>query len=230
VTIEVVVYHALADARLTGLLPGLMARLDEAEQARARRFVREEDREVFALAHALLRHALALHGEAAPRFSKGRHGKPELDPPQALRFNLTHTKGFCACALVRGHAVGLDAEAVDRRVDRDAIARYGFAEAEAALLAASDNLPETFFALWTLKEAIVKALGDGLTLPLKDFAFALDPPGLWIAPAQGLDPAEWHVERHAPTARHRLALALRRPAGQAVATRLVPVDPALLAG
>jgi hypothetical protein len=35
-----------------------------------------------------------------------------------------------------------------------------------------------------------------------------------------MDEADWHVERHQPTPRHRLAVAIRRPAGAAVTVTL----------
>lgn len=233
-SIIVTLYYAETGLNLPSLLPHLMARLDAAEQARARRFVRDETREVFSLAHALKRYALAEAGVAEPRFLSGPHGKPELSPPQGeppLRFNLTHTAGMVACAVVRGHDIGLDVEAVDRQIiNRGAIARYGFSAAETALLQNSASLEETFISLWTLKEAVVKAIGDGLTLPLKEFSFSLAPLALNIDPARGEDAADWHIECHAPGPRHRLALALRRPAGTTVQTRLVPIKAATLAG
>lgn len=230
--IAVRVYHAATDARLPALFPALLARIGQDERARALRFVRESDRHLHAMAHALLGHALAQEGvPPPPRFRRGPHGKPELDPPHGdppLRFNLTHTDGFAAVAVARGHAIGVDAEAVDRRVDHMAVAQGRFARSEEEALRATDaggpGRAEAFIAFWTLKEAVVKAIGDGLTLPLADFAFTLDPLGLSIAPGHGEDTAAWHVERHAPTPRHRLALALRRPPGTAVETRLLPVD------
>ncbi|MBE9606587.1 4'-phosphopantetheinyl transferase superfamily protein [Acetobacteraceae bacterium H6797] len=231
--IQIRLHYVEARPDLAGLTPALMARLDAEEEARARRFVREETRNVFCLAHALKRHALALEGVTAPRFRKGAHGKPELDPPAGeppLHFNLTHTNGFAACATVRGHAIGIDAEAVDRRViDRDAVARYGFSDAETALLREAKDPSTTFIALWTLKEAVVKAIGDGLTLPLKDFSFSLSPLTLSIAPARGEDAADWHVACFSPTARHRLALALKRPPGREVTVTLERIEPETLA-
>lgn len=232
--IRVTIHHAEAGQGLAALVAPLLARLDAEEQARARRFLRPETREIFCLAHGLKRHALAEAGVRHPRFIKGLHGKPALDPPWGsppLAFNLTHTNGFAACATVSGHEVGLDVEAVDRRVvNREAVARYGFSEAETALLRRAPDLDETFIALWTLKEAVVKAIGDGLTLPLKDFSFTLDPLSLSIAAAQPTRAAEWHIARFAPTARHRLALALRRPPGASVEVRLVSVAPQQLLG
>ena len=70
----------------------LEALLDEEERRRAVALLREDDREVFVRAHALLRAALSHHGAATPsswRFTRGP-GKPELCGPlrDELRFNL----------------------------------------------------------------------------------------------------------------------------------------------
>ena len=229
---QVRIWHVTADAALPALYPHLLARLDARERARAERFVMERDRHLHAMAHALLDHVLAQCGVVLPAsFSRARHGKPELDPPcgdPPLRFNLTHTDGFAACAVVAGPDLGLDAEAVDRRVDHRRVAEGCFSVAEQAELAAATDLAECFSAFWTLKEAVVKAIGDGLTLPLQDFSFRLAPLGLSIAPGHGEDAARWHFERHAPTPRHRLALALRRAPGQRVETVIERVTMATL--
>ncbi len=231
--LRVRIWHVAAPADLAVLYPRLLARLDARERARAERFVMEKDRWLHALAHALQDHALAQCGVVAPAYARLRHNKPELDPPfgdPPLRFNLTHTDGFAAIAVVAGPDLGLDAEPVDRRVDHQRVARGCFSLAEQAALAAAHDMAECFTAFWTLKEAVVKAIGDGLTLPLQDFSFTLQPLGLEIAPGHGEDAAHWHFERHAPTPRHRLALALRRAPGQRVETVIEAVEAAALAG
>jgi 4'-phosphopantetheinyl transferase len=187
------------------------------ELERASRFYFEKDRQLFIAAHALLRFSLsaAAGGDPWLSFRVEEHGKPELDPPWGdppLRFNLSHTNGLAACALSRGHAVGVDVAEVNRRIDFEAITKNFFATEEQQLVArsVSSERPEVFYRLWTLKEAIIKGIGSGLTLPLQDFAFTLEPLALRIASHLKEDAASWQVHELTPTTCHRLALAARR--------------------
>jgi 4'-phosphopantetheinyl transferase len=215
---EVRVYATEIRAPSPASILRLAACLSMDERMRADRFMFDRDRHVFIAAHALLRHVLGVAlGDHALRFRIERYGKPELDGmfDGAVRFNLSHTHGMAVCAVCRHYPVGIDVEAIDRNVDVEALARRFFAPAEYDRIAAAAPAArgEIFFRLWTLKEAIIKAIGDGLSLPLKDFAFTLDPLSLTIAPQHGEDASSWHVAEYTPTATHRMALALRRPPG-----------------
>jgi 4'-phosphopantetheinyl transferase len=190
--------------------------LTSEELNRASRFVFEKDRQLFVTAHALLRFGLAA-ATGAPwlSFRVDQYGKPELDPPcgePPLRFNLSHTNGLAACALSYGHAVGIDVEEISRPVDFHLIAEKFFAAEEQQLVERSGpgEQPEVFYRIWTLKEAIIKGIGCGLSLPLQDFAFTLDPLALKIAAHLDEDSASWQVHELTPTTDHRLALAVRR--------------------
>jgi cysteine-rich repeat protein len=70
------------------LSPGTRARcenwLSPDETQRYRRFIRDRDRELFLLGHALLRHSLSRYADVDPahwRFETGEHGRPELTDP-----------------------------------------------------------------------------------------------------------------------------------------------------
>ena len=83
-------------------------------------------------------------------------------------------------------------ERIDREVAWRSLAPSVFADQEIAQI---ESMPETehraaFFRFWTLKEAYVKARGQGLSIPLKDFRFVL---------ASGEIP---QIEFVAPTADH----------------------------
>jgi 4'-phosphopantetheinyl transferase len=158
---------------------------------------------------------------AAWRFVPAPGGRPRLDAAAGLpglSFSLTHTRGLAACAVAPGHLqVGLDAEHLDRPTPGEEIARAYFAPVEVAALLALPpaERAEAFFALWTAKEAYLKAIGTGLALPLDRFAVTLDePPAIAFAAPPEDDPAWWSLRRHAPRPGHRLALAVRRHPGE----------------
>jgi 4'-phosphopantetheinyl transferase len=75
-------------------------------------------------------------------------------------------------ALTREAAVGVDAEWVEREIEAVEIARSTFAPGETKRIekaAEGAERSREFFAVWTRKEAIVKAHGQGLTIPLESF-------------------------------------------------------------
>jgi 4'-phosphopantetheinyl transferase len=155
--------------------------LNDDERARWRRFHYAVDRQRFLVGRAFMRTVLAEclgHGDPATlQFSYSTHGKPELAGPHAgkLHFNLSHTDAMLVLAIDRRHAVGVDVEAVTRKVELLALAKRYFAAHEYEELADLDDTAqrERFFALWTLKEAWLKARGLGLHIPLDDFSFNL---------------------------------------------------------
>ena len=152
---------------------------DEVE--RAARLRRPLDRERFVASHAWLRQVLSRYVAVAPSavtFVQGAHGKPSLIATGSdLQFNLSHSAGMALLAVCRSTAVGIDVEAMLEIDDCDAIARRNFAAAEWrrwAELPATEQLA-AFYACWTRKEAYVKALGGGLSVPLDGFEVAFEP-------------------------------------------------------
>ncbi|TWB42893.1 4'-phosphopantetheinyl transferase family protein [Nitrospirillum viridazoti] len=160
--------------------------LDEGEQARARRFVFEANRREYVAAHGLARLWLGrLLGRppAALAFTPlTPQGKPGLvDAPAGLDFNLSHTDGLVACAVTldAGARIGVDVERRDRRIGAE-LATAMFAAEELAWLDArpAGRGGPDLVTFWTLKEAYIKALGVGLSLPTDSFAMAPEGPAL----------------------------------------------------
>ena len=189
------------------------------ERAQYGRFHAARDARDYAAAHALLRTVLSRDGERAPgswRFHRTEHGKPRLIDQGRFRasFSLSHTHGMVACAVTKDADVGIDVECVDREVNAAAIAARFFAPAEARLLMHldADSRRARFFDLWTLKEALVKALGVGLARPLASLAFTVDAAGgITLEAPADIDTKAWQFRLFAPSPRHRLAVAVRHP-------------------
>jgi 4'-phosphopantetheinyl transferase len=178
--------------------------LDRREVAQAASFRADRDRDLYIAARALTRALLAHIGErpaAAWRFAETENGKPEIiDNENNLQFSLSHTTGLVACA-VADFPVGIDTESRDRKQQQADLAQTVLAPGELALLTAypSDRQPEIFLRLWTLREAYVKATGQGITFPHEDFAFTLDPPAIHFAdknPDADWQFSTWDEDRH----------------------------------
>jgi 4'-phosphopantetheinyl transferase len=180
---------------LAGVAPegwaALAATLDDEERARAARFAFEEDRQSYVAAHALLRAELSRRAERPPqawRFAAATLGKPFLlDPPRDLRFSLTHARGMVAVAIAEGVEVGVDVEPADRRAENMKLAERFFAPEEVELLRAveGDARRDLFFAIWTMKEAAIKATGQGLSRALDSFSVSPDPPRVTMRDGSG---------------------------------------------
>lgn len=192
--------------------------LSKNELLRAVRFVFERDHLTFVAAHALCRIALSAHQDVAPsawRFVAGDNGRPEIVAPSSpLRFNLSHTRGLVACAVVDTSDIGVDVESLGRGAPLEIAERY-LAPAE---LRALRELPTSeqarrFFQYWTLKESYIKARGFGLSIPLDRVTMILTneyTATVQLDPDVGDDSKEWQFENREASPSHALAVCLHK--------------------
>lgn len=192
------------------------ARLSPSERDRASRFRFQRDRNAFVAAHGLLRFALRqATGRADWRFDVGSNGKPVLVAGQGEDaavpdFNITHTPGLAACGLSFGGPIGVDAELRDRPADVDGVTERCFTSDERRRVAsAGPEQGQRFIELWTLKEAVAKALGHGLSMDLRTFSVTTDPCAARFE--NGPDPS-WRLNL-TRLPHHCLAVALRAGEG-----------------
>lgn len=193
-----------------------LAMLSSEEKARLSRLQSESKRDLFLLAHGLLRTSLSEHADVTPdewQFATGAHGRPEIAAPQSpLRFNLSHTSGLAVCAVSSGCEVGIDVEDISRQHDPELARRFFSPREQRDLqgLAGSDQRVR-FYQYWTLKEAYLKARGLGLSIPLEAFSFYRDGDGEWrieVAATIDDDSGRWTFRSWRIGATHQSALAL----------------------
>jgi len=153
--------------------------LDDDERSRAARFLRREDAVRHAATRAALREILGARlgrPARALRFVRDDAGRPRLadafdggDAPRIdapLDFNVSHSGAYALIALSATRRVGIDIETRREQFDWRAVAKSVFAPREIAYL---ESLPhglrgDAFYDAWTAKEALVKALGTGISL------------------------------------------------------------------
>ncbi|MBQ8435534.1 MAG: 4'-phosphopantetheinyl transferase superfamily protein [Oscillospiraceae bacterium] len=99
------------------------------------------------------------------------YGKPYLDKHPDIFFNISHCEGLAVCTIANSEA-GIDAENI--REWRPKVAQRVFTQKELHALENSDNKDEFFFRIWTLKESFVKALGIGISYPMKTCEFLFE--------------------------------------------------------
>jgi 4'-phosphopantetheinyl transferase len=158
----------------------LASLLSADELARADAFHFADDRRrsitVRAALRVLLGHHLAV-GARDVALGVGPHGRPRLDGDAAgaIDFNLSHSNDIATLGFARDHRIGVDIERIRDDIDIERLAGRFFTPTERRMLSATglDQL-RTFFAIWTRKEACVKASGLGLIVAPETFAVDLE--------------------------------------------------------
>jgi 4'-phosphopantetheinyl transferase len=219
----------LSEEDLAPLLP----MLDSDERAQMARFHHARNRVEYGAAHVLTRLALAQALSSQPSslsFVAGPNGKPTAHrngQPGPISFNLSHAKGMVGVAVLAQPdvPVGFDLEYLDRRIDLDVADRY-FRPEEVNWLSglAPDERPRGFLRLWTLKEALIKATGEGLSRALDSFWFEVFPPRLHFVPTDGTE-SGWRFEQRVIDDIFVAAAGLRLPDGSDVSLVWHVVDP-----
>jgi 4'-phosphopantetheinyl transferase len=186
------------------------------ERERAERYRRERDGRSFVCARGwfrtLLGAYLGMEPGAVP-FATGEHGKPYIPDGPDWSFNLSHSGGVALAAVAGADRVGIDVEAHRPVDDLYELADRFFSDREARRLR---ELPEAdarrgFFHAWTRKEAFVKAVGTGLSLPLHTFDVSLapsDPARLIDCRADAWASLPWSLHDLAPADGYSAALAV----------------------
>lgn len=158
--------------------------LSSEEEQRARSFRHEADRKRFRACRAALRRVLAFHlGREASEieFVRGEHGKLELSDA-TLGFNVAHSGDWGLIAVSPARPVGVDVERINPGLDYTPLLRRICSERERQWL---ESLPEErarlgFYRCWARKEALLKAMGVGLSISPTRFDVAeSDRTGEW---------------------------------------------------
>ena len=114
------------------------------------------------------------------RFEYLASGKPQLaaeQNPRALQFNVSHSANMALIAVGSEHRLGVDIEKIRGEVDTTALAERFFSLRERAGLRALPTISACRASLpaGRVKEAFLKATGDGLSFPLEDFSVTTHP-------------------------------------------------------
>jgi 4'-phosphopantetheinyl transferase len=194
--------------------------LSSDETARAGKFKFEKHQNRFIAGRGALRKILGPYLRANPanlRFTESTNGKPVLAEDFAgtgIHFNLAHSDDLALVAVTRLGAVGVDVERIRPVNEMDHLVARFFSprENEAFQKVAEKEKPPAFFNLWTRKEALLKATGEGITrsLSLVEVSFLPGEPARLLAIAgDASKAASWNLSELSPATGFTGALAIQ---------------------
>jgi 4'-phosphopantetheinyl transferase len=99
-------------------------------------------------------------------------GKPFLaaNHGQNLHFNISHSDAIWVIAVSEKHPVGIDIERINQDINPHQSAAVAFSLDERSCLQLKGYPVADFYQIWTAKEAILKATGDGFSYPSNRFS------------------------------------------------------------
>ncbi len=156
--------------------------LSDTELQRADRFINEYDKIQFKQRRAFRRFCGATVLQSSRPlsqivFEETENGRPTLDDLPDFWFSFSSCRFGFLGAWSSTHGIGVDIEDQTRNLEAVELAHRFFLGAEANAVEGVEGLERlrTFFQFWSLKEAALKSIGEGLPFGLDVFEFELDP-------------------------------------------------------
>jgi 4'-phosphopantetheinyl transferase len=189
----------------------LVEGLPDEDLVHAGRLRTMEDRQRAIVARVALRRILAAELDrpaTSLRFVAGSHGKPGLADADGVQFNLSHSRGLCLIGVSRDVPIGIDVEQACPIADFGHVADEFMTARERTRMTNAADALNVFYRTWTGKEAYVKAIGAGLSVPLREIELAdSDKPEFSTLPDD--DPRDWSLIPLEPLPGYVGALAVR---------------------
>lgn len=185
------------------------------ELERAQKFNFETDRNHYLQRRYQLRVLLSKYCHCAPadlKFGYTRYKKPFIEMPSLnpVKFNLSFAGDVMIIAINLLHDIGVDVEKIHDIPDFEGVSELNFSLQEIRYLNESDDKTDTFFTIWTKKEAFIKANGRGMYYPLKKFSINIrdtaENPSIFNSP---MESKAWMVTQVNAPEGYRAALAIK---------------------
>lgn len=156
--------------------------LSAEELRRSERFASEADRTHFLQRRAFRRYCgvTALESQqplSTIVFSETKNGQPFISDLPGLRFSFSSCREGFLGAWSLTYGIGVDIEDETRKLEVTGLANQYFSGAESSIVETVKDLERlrVFYQFWSLKEAALKSIGEGLPFGLDTFEFELKP-------------------------------------------------------
>jgi 4'-phosphopantetheinyl transferase len=217
---EVKVWYSTSESLTSEFVASKFSLLSLEEQLQWEKFRHDRDRDRYLITRVMTREVLGSYLGIEPqalRFQRSPTGKPELECglyTTHIEFNITHCEGLVALALAQ-EPVGIDAEPKNRQIELD-VARLVLSSEEQCELQSwpIEHRRYRLLQYWTMKEALVKAMGVGFSKPLDSVGVEFtgkSKPQICYLLGEVPEAGKWFVFQSADQfADHLFSLALKR--------------------
>ncbi|MCP3931880.1 MAG: 4'-phosphopantetheinyl transferase superfamily protein [Bacteroidetes bacterium] len=162
----------------SALLEQCQSILSKEELEKTDFFKFKEARIQYIISQGVLRILLANYLKITPqKVNIGRKpkGKPYSLDDKSLFFNMSNSEGLCVFAFSRESEVGIDVEKKRKLADLQDMINRNFTASEIQFIKRNpEEELERFFRFWTIKEAYLKAIGEGMRLTPDKLEFTID--------------------------------------------------------
>ncbi len=194
---------------------GCLGLLSSTEQNRSIGYTNWQDKQAYILGRLLLRHLLGHFCEkrVLDVIKYDAFGKPYLEGGPS--FNLSHSGGYVVCAMASSLFVGIDVEECLPGIEKDLF--ESICTSNEWAVAKSQGLPlSLFYNIWTKKEAVLKANGKGLSVPLHQLEVMGDAPVL--------EGKIWYLQELPIASGYSCHLACDKPFSAPIVAELISLD------
>ncbi len=166
--------------KLNPYLPKLINYLSHEEKSQANNFLFEHLKNRYVASHGLLRVLLGKYLSFSPsqvEYTYNEFQKPLCKQDPNLYFNMSHSNEYACYAFSFNHQVGIDIEFMDTKIEVEDLLPIIATLNESFIFKSLDKKEKfySFYKIWTIKEAFLKALGLGLSHPLSNIETTILP-------------------------------------------------------
>lgn len=159
-------YHKISEPFAEEKWSFYFQQMPEDIQERIRRYRKGENKYQLMIGRLLLQHGMNVLG--FKKFLLKDLYYDEFNCPlwrDEINFNISHSGNVVACAFSKDQKIGLDVERI--RVIDLADFDYILNEVDHQSIQQAVDKSQAFFKIWTIKEAITKAIGKGLAIDVQ---------------------------------------------------------------
>ena len=140
------------------------------EKRQAKKYYTRYLTDQYIISHGILRCILGYYTKQHPKdieFIHNKYGKPFLKNNN-IQFNMSHSHDIVSYIVALNYKVGIDIELQDDNLDVQELSNLVFTPTECEFFTALETKAkfEFFYNLWTKKESLIKANGQGLSYPI----------------------------------------------------------------
>jgi len=200
--------------------------ISESERDAALKFRFPRDRHRYLLTRLMTRRIIGKLLDLQPKdlqFCLEENGKPRLDNSSLgghdIRFNISHSKRLIVWGITRGIDIGVDTESFGDMIFPFEMNEEVFTASEIKSLSSTSltTMNKTAYTLWTLKEALVKATGQGISSFINQFGFNLNFNGiinLHTPEISNIDQENWSFLSYQIQTSEIISVCIRKPLKQ----------------